>query len=1136
LLNGAAVPKLIDYPTFAQKCRDQYVTQFQMSQARLVALAERALVLKSQVDDDFEEDDILRSQYVCLAMWLDIKTSTVEFNSEYSIFPDEMQQKVQALAKDTEDFNVFYNQCVDLFAHTEWELPPRNNDRSTRLRAIAFDIYLHGKTWAVVARDYGFQLSSFAYVSIVSILQRAQKTFKKIFRKQYVEFSQTPQTIKLQMVNQILMGLMLALGLYNMLKPAPKLPSKPIIMKTEALFGSCQMMHLVSCDFEEIDLELAHRIHSSFCFVCCDFCDRLRKRMGTITINYGDEASLMKTAVLVYDHARFEDCDEVISEGISSEPEKTQVNRKLRTEGLSSEPEKTQAARRVRTELSSEPEKTQSARQLKTESRKLLKLTSELAFDSNQQELIQCRVYRNLFRIYTKKGDVWKGVVHGLFVKGRSLLIPSHAIQTLKNSKTILLRNIYIDEGYEIDTSGISFYPITNSLGEEKDAAIATLPAGSVPAKVDIFKHFIKSKELSSLHSCRASIVALHDLDGKVIPTQFSSLKIRALDKQHYEHNEPDGAVRIFLLRQCYEYNSDTIKGDCGAPLIVSNPSVQRKILGIHVAGKDGSGVSNSISQEDLTRVFGSIPMRSQIALDLSLEIDETLIPTLPVGDFEPLGKLYRSLRTPLKTTIRKSPLYGLLDTPLMAPAVLSNFKVDGVWVDPLEKGLRKCGVQCAVIDSDILKAACTDYQQVMNSNTNIQHQRVLTYREGIEGVLGDSFLEPINRRSSPGWPWIDTRKGTLGKTKWLGDGEFDFDNVELRDAVTERLSLAKKGIRKPVFWIDTLKDERRSLAKVQQAKTRVFAAGSMDYILLFRQYFLGFNAHIMTNMIKNEIAVGINAYSTRWNDLAMYLKRKGNKVIAGDFSNFDGSLNGQILHAICDMINDWYDDGPENALIRHVLWEDISSSLHIFGDNVYGWTHSQPSGNPATVIINSLYNSISMRIVWCLLMQNSDHSSCAAFSRYVNLISFGDDNILNISDAVIDEFNQTTIAEGYRRIGMTYTDESKSVDVVAYRSLEEVSFLKRAFRWDNATFTYKAPLQMETIMEMCNWIRGDMDLEETVNVNVETALMELSLHPQQIFQEKSSQILRACRKCLEQQPKHSSYLEYCASSYDKNY
>jgi hypothetical protein len=298
-----------------------------------------------------------------------------------------------------------------------------------------------------------------------------------------------------------------------------------------------------------------------------------------------------------------------------------------------------------------------------------------------------------------------------------------------------------------------------------------------------------------------------------------------------------------------------------------------------------------------------------------------------------------------------------------------------------------------------------------------------------------------------------------------------------------------------------------------------------MDYIILFRKYFLGFNAHVMKEKIDNEIAVGINVYSPEWNRLGRYLKRQGAKVIAGDFSNFDGTLNAQILHKICDMINDWYNDGEENACIRKVLWEEIVSSHHIFEDNVYSWTHSQPSGNPCTVIINSMYNSLSMRIVWQLLMADTQYAALSNFSKYVNMISFGDDNVLNINDLVIDRFNQLTIAEGYAQIGMTYTDEGKTGEMVKYRSLDDVKFLKRGFRYEDGVFL--APLELDVVMEMCLWVKTDVNVVDNTITNVETAMRELSLHPKEVFTKCKADLLQACRKRLPRQPETLTYEDH---------
>jgi hypothetical protein len=301
-----------------------------------------------------------------------------------------------------------------------------------------------------------------------------------------------------------------------------------------------------------------------------------------------------------------------------------------------------------------------------------------------------------------------------------------------------------------------------------------------------------------------------------------------------------------------------------------------------------------------------------------------------------------------------------------------------------------------------------------------------------------------------------------------------------------------------------------------------------MCYTLVFRKYFLGFAAHCAKNRIQNEIAVGTNVYSMDWHRIAERMQSKGKKVIAGDFSNFDGTLVSEFLWAILDIINQFYDDGEENLLIREVLWCEIVNSVHVFGNSVYIWTHSQPSGCPLTAIINSIYNSLSMRYVWMLVVPQ-ELKNMQAFQRNVAMIAYGDDNIVNISDRIIEIFNQVTIAIGYAEFGMTYTDEAKSGQLIPFRSLDDISFLKRTFLRDPFGM-YRAPLFLDTVLEMTNWIRGDLDEELKTCENLETAAFELSLHPDAVFHEWIPKF-RAAGKTLENQPQLLTLPEYRTSA-----
>jgi hypothetical protein len=312
-----------------------------------------------------------------------------------------------------------------------------------------------------------------------------------------------------------------------------------------------------------------------------------------------------------------------------------------------------------------------------------------------------------------------------------------------------------------------------------------------------------------------------------------------------------------------------------------------------------------------------------------------------------------------------------------------------------------------------------------------------------------------------------------------------------------------------------------------------------MDFNLAFRKYFLGFIAHLMENRIDNEVAIGTNVYSRDWTKLAKKLKQKGKNVFAGDFSNFDGSLNAMIMYLFARMANEFYDDG--NDLIRYVLIEEILNSVHLCEQFFYMMTHSQPSGNPATTPLNCLINSIGLRL--CFLRCFEEHKAffmelmkkfgCKTrmelFRLLVSLISYGDDNVINIHPLISHLFNMNTITKYFAEFGFTYTDETKQVGkgVPDYKTLEEVSFLKRGFIFNEERNCYDAPLDINTILEMINWVRKDLDQVESTKINCENAIMELAMHPRAVFDKWTPQIEKAFYDKTGVVLNHNSYDGY---------
>lgn len=758
--------------------------------------------------------------------------------------------------------------------------------------------------------------------------------------------------------------------------------------------------------------------------------------------------------------------------------------------------------------------------------------TSQLAVDANAMSIGK-KVFINTYQISSRPSpfEPWKSHVNCVFIRGRTAITVGHLESLLKirSSGELKIDGPFKPEGYIFPISSLKYKVLKYKDGREKDLMILIFP-NIVHDHQDITHSIIDSEGISKFRNVSSMLVTPTVVKDRAIFNQRFADAVSVdnemvyLDKHHIEGKR--------ILRQHYQYIMHTSNGDCGSLLICLSNYLPKKIIGMHVAGDAaGKGYAVPLNISDIEEALKDIPLEAQISLDLSIYERAGEISNTPKGDFSPAFKSTLKIVSPSKTALRKSLIYGDVLEPITAPAKLSRRVLleDNTIHDPVLAGLQKSGKIPPYIDPKLIEIACNDFLSVLQTN-DTSRKRVLTNLEALSGVEDDFYSNPLNRSSSPGFPWIQKRVGR-GKTKWTSDPQGEYlMNEELSRCINDREELALQNTRFPTIWIDTLKDERRPLAKVLVGKTRVFAAGPMDFIICARKYFLGFCAHVAANRIDNEIAVGINPYSFDWTHLAKHLQKHGPNVVAGDFGNFDGTLLLQIIDQIGLMINDWYDDGPKNRQIRSILWKELSNSIHIEEDNLYFWTHGHPSGHPLTAILNSVYNSVVCRIVFIMCAREANLTmTMKDFRSNVSMISYGDDNVLNISPNVISFFNQNTMSEMFSKIGMEYTDELKnsSVLTVPFRFLDDISFLKRKFRYDSDRKCYTAPLEYGVCMEMINWIRGELDPVEACIVNCQTSAMELSLHGQDIFEQSVSLIKRATIKKLQTQPQILTYYEY---------
>nr|UQB76009.1 non-structural polyprotein [Flumine dicistrovirus 43] len=396
--------------------------------------------------------------------------------------------------------------------------------------------------------------------------------------------------------------------------------------------------------------------------------------------------------------------------------------------------------------------------------------------------------------------------------------------------------------------------------------------------------------------------------------------------------------------------------------------------------------------------------------------------------------------------------------------------------------------------------------------------REIYDFETAICGIPGEPDFKCLDRTTSAGFPESAKPKVKKGKQDFFGsEGDFQLDTpkaLELKAKIEADLLLMKQNIRPEYIFSDNLKDERRKHKKVKTGATRLFSACPLDLLILTRMYFGAFNLSLIKNRIRNGCCVGVNPYSEEWQQLANYMceySEPGEKGFgAGDYSAFDASELPQIHNVILDMINAWYNDSHSN--IRRILWLEVTNSRHIINNKVYCWPASLGSGHGLTTMINNLYNLIALR--YCLYRADDDNMlSVVDFTKIVRAAVYGDDHDFSVREDYRTRFNESTICQFMAEIGLTYTNETKTGVNNELRPLWDITFLKRAFRLDDHINRIVAPLELDTVLEMVLWTKKRQDADKIVHDNVQTALLELSLHPTTTFDAYGPRLVECYQK-----------------------
>lgn len=710
--------------------------------------------------------------------------------------------------------------------------------------------------------------------------------------------------------------------------------------------------------------------------------------------------------------------------------------------------------------------------------------------------------------------------LRGLFVYGRVLMLPNHFFHGMDMT----------DQQIDITTSNGVVYKFNINECEIKrpkesmDVIFLRLPR-RFQCFADIRSHF---HSVDGVNKYQLSEAMLWIIDGennsKMITLCDNITKDTVLDYSvtPYVAGKDDETIHII---KSYVYRGVTLAGYCGAPLIWINSSVQGgHILGIHVAGSNLRGLTTPITREflysflnDWNDIAIKVPTLDHSDGVMTAQSKRAVSRSLGLAHYGRVAAK-NQVRLPCDTNIIPSPLHGVFE-PTTGPALLTPTKEH----NPLRKGILKQRVPLVVFDDVVVEEAVAHLKNAILSVDSPYKRwtgsKVLTRSEALNGVPGDQWIPPMNLHTSPGYPYTNANTSKNGKFDFVeGEPGERILIAEVDERLEKRIAEAKNGVVSMTLFIDILKDERVKLSKIADGKTRIFNVAPFDLNMAVRMYFQLFAAHVMHNHVYGECAVGLNPHSAEWGMMYHYMQHEDAQWIGGDYSNYDKQLSYQLLKAVLEIIDDFYDDGNER--VRECLFETMFSAFHIAERDVYRVPQGNPSGIVMTSLINSLVNSLMMRIIYIEL-----GGSMTTFDDYVRLKTYGDDNIASVMKGA-DWFNMVSISRQFATHGIVYNQPNKEAmtEDLKFMDIKDLTFLKRGFREESGKVL--APLSMDSIHEMVNWIRSSNDDAEATRANFLAACREMYHHGREAFGRFTSHVY----KFAQQHAFHLPYTNYVTS------
>lgn len=514
-------------------------------------------------------------------------------------------------------------------------------------------------------------------------------------------------------------------------------------------------------------------------------------------------------------------------------------------------------------------------------------------------------------------------------------------------------------------------------------------------------------------------------------------------------------------------------KGMCGAVVV----SMDGKIVGMHVAGSDGEGIGTAITWSNNFKQTLMNELIADPGFILRAKMSNKVLPDTSAIKLD----LRSNCHTPKHSNFEPSRLFGVFPV-TRSPADLS------IYGDHTIKDIAK---------NSLKPINKVNYEEIEFGkkvlNLYIPYFDEISERDVIKG---NDILAPINKKSSNGLCSFKDKKEC-----------FDFDNgtmtPEFRASYLEFETKLLAGEVDPtdLMWAESLKDELRGNEKLAP---RSFRVSRVHLQYLAKKTFGDLVGKIMKQREFNEIMIGVNPFN-EWDKI--YDKLKDYPVWAGDIGKYDKKMLAQVQQAISEVI---VSKCRGNKDLAEIVMFGHAYSLVAINDDVYLTTHSMPSGSYLTAMLNSLVNRF-YKAMW--YYRNVPNAKPGNFKRDVIDLVYGDDTVNALkNEKYLSNLNAITMKNFFESIGMDFTTSTKGVIEKPFEDIEDITFLKRSFRFHNKLNKVVCPLDLRTLYSGLSWYDGCKDQSIVLRDKICSFQREIFLH-QDLYNIDVDKLKNFCRE-----------------------